>query len=86
MDRRHVTGIINCWLDRNMYSKNPIPAPHKETELWDCSALYALKIKNDSGFNICLFFVSFLEDVLYTVADPSPLVSILQRIHHRETV
>ncbi len=32
MDRRHVTGIINCWLDRNMYSKNPIPAPHKERE------------------------------------------------------
>jgi hypothetical protein len=45
MDRRHVTGIINCWLDKNMYSKNPIPAPHKGTELRDDSALYGMDIK-----------------------------------------
>jgi hypothetical protein len=69
-----------------MYSKNPIPAPHKGTvyrDLFRIVRAWTLKMTVALQF-AC--FCTFLEDVLYTVADPSPLVSILQRIHHRETV
>ncbi len=71
-----------------MYSKNPIPAPHKGTELRELfriAAAWILKIIVALQFaRFCIIFRTC--NVLYTVADPSPLVSILQRIHHRETV